>query len=533
MKLRDYQADCCVATLKELLYEDRSSLLLVLPTGTGKTVIFSEIAHEWRNRMGSRVLVVCPTIELVYQSASKLEQVTCDSVGIEQAHNWSPESLPDLRCDIVCASRMTLTSKNKHTDTHRYERFDDIGLVIVDEAHLSITSKFIDVLDHFQSNGAKVLGVTATPIRSDKKSLQIAYQHNCYKMGIVDAVNNGWLVGCVTHNIQLQSLDLSSVTMSGGDFSQSSLGQVMEDDKVCFEVADITKKEMVENGETLPTVVFATTVDQARKISSILCHNGVKSEWVCGDKSQCPDAERRRILSGFASKDVDCVVNVGVLTTGWDCPILKHIVLARPTKSLSLFTQIFGRGTRPLPGVVDFHDSDPESRKARIQASDKPHFKFTDLRDNSLRHKLITPVDVFAGELDLDDEIAEIAKNTLNESKDARNISEVIEDSIAERKRREEAERKRLAKIKADAQYTKKQVSVFGGAAVDLPTEPKRRGARMVFGKHKGQLVEDIPTGYLEWLRREANIRQPWLKIAIDKEIGKRRNPLGAGRGGR
>lgn len=272
------------------------------------------------------------------------------------------------------------------------------------------------------------------------------------------------------------------------------------------------------------TVVFCATVDQARKVATILSEkHSIKAEWVCGDKSMCPDGERKRILQGLADGTVECVCNVGVLTTGWDCPNLEHIVLARPTKSLALFTQIFGRGTRPLPGVVDFEGSTPELRKAAIAKSAKPFFTFTDLRDNAMRHKLVTPVDVLGGEMGLEDDVIKLAKEIADQADEARPLQEMIEEARERKRQMEEADRRRLASLEADINYRLQEVDVFGGAInVDRPV--KERGPRMLFGKHKGKLVRDVPLDYLQWAHNNRVFKAEWLALAIAKEIGNRLN---------
>lgn len=242
MKLRRYQVECASLTQQEL-QKGTSTMLDVLPTGCGKTVIFCMLAWEWVLRGNGRVMVICPTIDLVKQAARKLEQITSSKVAIEQAKHWSNEA-PMARADYVCACKPSLLTENSGTEEPRYQRFEDITLVIVDEAHLSITKKFSDMLDWFVGNGAQVVGFTATPERSDKKSLANVYKANPYTMGIVEGIEQGWLVGCKTHSVTLQSLDLTNVNTTGEDFVQRELGPVMEDEEVCFEIASVTAKEM-------------------------------------------------------------------------------------------------------------------------------------------------------------------------------------------------------------------------------------------------------------------------------------------------
>src|SRR5690606_1815574 len=132
------------------------------------------------------------------------------------------------RADYVVACKATLVSTDKYTKEPRYKRFKGISLLVIDEAHLSITDQFSDMVDWFTDRGASVLGVTATPMRTDKLAMGNVYREEVFNMGIIDAIDDGWLVGCKTRCIELASLDLSKVGTSGGDFKKSDLGRVME-----------------------------------------------------------------------------------------------------------------------------------------------------------------------------------------------------------------------------------------------------------------------------------------------------------------
>ena len=516
MKLRDYQYDCCMAVFRSF-DAGRKSLLIQKATGLGKTVVFCKIAEHWAQQDLGRVLIIEPTIELVAQTARKVQEICGEFPGIEQASLYSDEDA-FTRSNFIVACKPSLTSVMRD-GRKRYERLEDITLVIVDEAHHSATTAYAEILRYFD---CKKIGFTATPNRHDKVALGELYEDCPYMMDIRKAIDAGWLVSCATHCIQLQSLDLSSVETYGkhGDFKLDQLGKAMSADKVVFEIADITAKESVG----LKTIVFCASVDEAMKVSGAL--NDVyqlKADWVCGDKRRCPDTKRRSVLESFTCDQdgVQIVCNVGVLTTGFDFPGLEHIVMARPTKSLTLFTQIFGRGTRPLAGVVDFDGSTPDSRKERIAASAKPRFKFTDLRDTSLQHKLVTPVDVLGGELTIEEAAA--AKKRLEEG--LKDIDEAIKE--AKEDVREAAERARLARMRAKSEYRTLVVDPFMEGVRVVADAPKERGARMPFGKYKGQLVRDLTDGYLEWFMtstsRSKNPKLKWLYRSIEKEIDGRK----------
>lgn len=511
MKLRDYQLEACLAACREW-DAGRKRVLLTLATGLGKTVIFAELSRLMVNQ-GKRVLVIAPSIELVGQAAGKIQRVTGVRPAIEQAENWSNED-GSVRSPVVVSCKASLVSRMRD-GRRRFERLREIGLVVIDEAHYAATADYRDIVEHFD---CLTLGVTATPRRHDGEALGKLFDVAPFTMGIREGIDQGWLVGCTAHCLQLQSLDLGPVKTQGGDFVASQLGRAMEGDDVVFEVAAATAAE----SEGRKTIVFCVSVDQAIKTTQVLKeHHGIRAEFVCGDKSRCTDSQREAVLGSFQRdpKGVQVVCNVGVLTTGFDFPGLQHIVMARPTKSTPLFTQIFGRGTRALDGVVDFPESTPASRRAAIAASGKPTWKFTDLRDMSLKHELVTPVDVLGGSLS--DAARARVKKALEEANEARDIDEVIQEVEAKIHAEAEAERARLAKLRAEAAFKRVTHDPFLEAfRVTHESAPKReRGARMPFGKYKGQLVRDVPRSYLAWLMREAKPKQGWLLEAIKERI--------------
>ncbi len=170
----------------------------------------------------------------------------------------------------------------------------------------------------------------------------------------------------------------------------------LEATETVYEIAEVTARE---SGK-LKTAVYCSSVAEAQLVAERLVDNyGLKADWICADQKLCTDQRRKEVLTSFQEdpQGVQFLCNVGILTIGWDFPALEHIVMARPTKSLSLYTQIFGRGTRPLEGVVDFDASTPETRLAAIAGSLKPHFRMTDLVDASMEHKIVTSVDVLGG----------------------------------------------------------------------------------------------------------------------------------------
>lgn len=504
--LRDYQAKCRHAI--HAAFETHNRVLVALPTGTGKTEIFVAVAQDWTT---GRVLFVAPLIQLVGQAAKKIRQRTGAMPAIEQAENYSNESAW-ARSRFIVGSKQTLCGKRM-----RYQRFTNVGLVVIDEGHLS-SGVFEEMVRWFVDQGAKVLVVTATPKLVAGLPVSPLADVCAFEYGIHAAINDGWLVAPRARCCQLESLDLSEVgKKSNGDFKDGELAAAMENDKVVFEIAEITAAESVgPAGRPLKTVVYCACVAEARKVAHRLVDTyGLKADWVCGDQRQCDDRRRQHVISSF-TEDPDglqIVCNVGVLTLGWDFPGLEHIVMARPTRSLALFTQILGRGTRPLEGIVDFDGSTRETRLQAIEASFKPTFKVTDLRDNSLAHKLVTTADVLAGKA-TSDKVITRAKKAIEKSKVATDVLAAI--AQAEREC-EKLERARMQRISAKAKYDGRDVDLFDKGQKAHPTKT-HRVARMPFGKHKGQPLSELTEGFLHWVIGKESM-PAWLKKSCRTEL--------------
>ncbi|MEM8494611.1 MAG: DEAD/DEAH box helicase [Planctomycetota bacterium] len=512
MKLRDYQSGCIEATHKA--WETHNRVMNVLPTGMGKTEIFVDIARQWSEseRDNNRTLVIANTRELVEQAARKIYQRTGVSPGVEMGQSRSNEYAWG-RSEFVVGSKQTLTGRG-----HRYTRFKDVGLVIVDECHGAATKPYKEMVDYFVDQGAKILGKTATPKRHDGKAMANLFDTCAFEMYIADAVPLGWLCPPVAQCIQIQSLDLSEVGTkgAGGDFKDGELAKAMEQEKVVFEIAEVTARESVG----LKTVVFCATVAEARAVAHRLVdRHGVRADWVCGDERLRSKQDRAEVLRSFTEDPdgIQIVTNVGVLTTGWDFPGLGHIVMGRPTKSPSLYTQIFGRGTRPLPGVVDFEGSTAELRRQAIATSAKPHFKVTDLYDNSLEHKLVGSFDVMAGSMGL-----EVIKKAQDNALGGGPVD--VDKALADAKQQldDEKDRKRRAAVASAAKYQSVDVDPLnpnqlasGASRHDLPV-------RMNIGRFKGKLLQDVPDWFLRWGLRKGAFRAA-MNTAVKSELIRRK----------
>ena len=304
--------------------------LLVLPTGTGKTIVFASVAAD-QVRAGDRVLILAHRGELLEQAADKLQR----STGLVSAVEKAESTCLDSWFRVVVGSVQTLQR------TARLERFpqDYFGTIIIDEAHHAITDGYRRILDYF--SGAKVLGVTATPDRGDMRNLGEVFDSLAFEYKLTDAIKEGYLCKIMAQTIPLQ-LDITSVTMSGGDYAVGDLGTAL--DPYLEQLA----AEMARRCKSRKTVVFLPLIKTSQKFRDLLNTYGFRAAEVNGQSD-----DRRQVLADFDAGKYNVLCNSMLLTEGWDCPSVDCVVVLRPTKVRSLYSQMVGRGTRLSPGKTD------------------------------------------------------------------------------------------------------------------------------------------------------------------------------------
>lgn len=304
--------------------------LLVLPTGTGKTIVFASVAAD-QVRAGNRVLILAHRGELLEQAADKLQR----STGLVSAVEKAESTCLDSWFRVVVGSVQTLQR------TVRLERFpqDYFGTIIIDEAHHAITDGYRRILDYF--SGAKVLGVTATPDRGDMRNLGEVFDSLAFEYKLTDAIKEGYLCKIMAQTIPLQ-LDITSVTMSGGDYAVGDLGTAL--DPYLEQIA----AEMARRCKSRKTVVFLPLIKTSQKFRDLLNAHGFRAAEVNGQSD-----DRRQVLADFDAGKYNVLCNSMLLTEGWDCPSVDCVVVLRPTKVRSLYSQMVGRGTRLSPGKTD------------------------------------------------------------------------------------------------------------------------------------------------------------------------------------
>ena len=304
--------------------------LLVLPTGTGKTIVFASVAAD-QVRAGDRVLILAHRGELLEQAADKLQR----STGLVSAVEKADATCLNTWFRVVVGSVQTLQR------TARLERFphDYFGTIIIDEAHHAITDGYRRILDYF--GDAKVLGVTATPDRGDMRNLGEVFDSLAFEYKLTDAIKEGYLCRIMAQTIPLK-LDISSVTMSGGDYAVEDLGTAL--DPYLEQIA----AEMAQRCKGRKTVVFLPLIKTSQKFRDLLNSHGFRAAEVNGQST-----DRKEVLADFDAGKYNVLCNSMLLTEGWDCPSVDCVVVLRPTKVRSLYSQMVGRGTRLSPGKSD------------------------------------------------------------------------------------------------------------------------------------------------------------------------------------
>jgi superfamily II DNA or RNA helicase len=329
--LRPYQSDVIQRFHGEIA-AGKKRIMLVAPTGSGKTVIASAIVNE-AIAAGKRVLLFSHRREITKQTCEKLFALGIDA-GVIQA-GWPPR--PGQAVQV--ASVQTLTARAIRTSAVELPRAD---IVIVDEAHHSPAETYRKVLAAYPE--AIVLGLTATPCRKDGRGLGNIFDCIIECPQIAELIRLEYLVPTVIY--APATPDLRGVRTQAGDYVESQLAERLNTAEL---VGDIVG-HWLRLAEHRPTVVFATNVAHSIHIRDEFQRAGIAAEHIDGST---PVEERDAILKRLAQGEIEVVSNCAVLTEGWNCPEVSCLVLARPTKSLGLFRQMIGRGLRPSEGKRD------------------------------------------------------------------------------------------------------------------------------------------------------------------------------------
>jgi len=352
---RPYQTEIIDAVFVD--WQSHNSVLAVAATGAGKTnILFGVVERYISENPGARVAIMAHRKELIDQPLARLGQFwphLTQRAGIVMANT------NDCHRQIIIATVQTLGNKKDHR-LQELLSYGKIDLLIIDEAHhCKNEGTYNNVITGLRTaNPAlKLLGVTATPERGDKKSLSEVFEKEAANVGVMRLIDEGFLCQPNVHGVKT-NIDLSGVSVQGSggnrDYNNEQLVAAVETDD-CFKL--VVKTHMDKIGHR-PTIAFVPSVAGAYRLAGLLQAQGIKAIAADGTTDKC---ERSDILDGFRSGKYTTLVNCQLWTEGLDLPQLECCHLVRPTKSDALYLQMVGRCLRIHPGKgnVDIFDYQP------------------------------------------------------------------------------------------------------------------------------------------------------------------------------
>ncbi|EGD6457209.1 DEAD/DEAH box helicase [Salmonella enterica] len=327
--LRDYQAQAIRDVRSE--FRHHKAVILVLATGAGKTVIFSEITRLAKER-GSRVLILAHRDQLIKQCSRKLNEIGTTHGIIMSGHTPAPHEMVQVG--------------SVQTVVRRLDKFiAPPDIIITDECHLSAAKTYTTIIDHFGS--AKLLGVTGSPCRLDGRALGRAdgglYDAMVQGITIGELIARGFLVRPRVFGPS-KAVDLKGIDRDkNGEFNRKQLAERMDTSPITGDA--IEHYQRICPG--VPAVAWCVNIQHATNVAAQFNAAGIKAAMLCGEH----DGDYRDLILGqLARGEIQVVTFVGLLIEGVDVPEIGCVIILRPTNSLSSYLQTVGRGLRPLPG---------------------------------------------------------------------------------------------------------------------------------------------------------------------------------------
>ncbi len=427
MELRPYQQEALEA-VRDAYRRKQARVLVVMPTGTGKTVLFAEIARLAKGP----VLVLAHRQELVQQARDKIGAWCDDVVAVEMADRRELTRPNGERPKIAVASIQTLSRRLKSIPR------DAFKIVVIDEAHHSTADTFREVIEHFY---AYVLGVTATPERGDGKRLGDIYSEVAFDYDLLTATEAGWLAPIRSFLVKTEA-DFSGIKKIAGELATKGVEQVLTQDLHLVEMAHPILRERGER----PTIVFAASVAHSKALARVL--NDLSGDTDCAVSLDGTHKleERAAQIERFRQGEVKVLVNCSLFTEGFDVPEIALVAIARPVLSRSFYAQMVGRGTRIAPGKEDL--------------------LVLDFVPANCRHSLVQAVDIFGRDKEEVVERAHAIAAQASEEGEALSLERILELARQEQEAQE-----------ADVVYQLLRRDPYAAVGIDL-TEFERSSNR-------------------------------------------------------
>lgn len=331
IQLRPYQQNGVDNIRKSFINGSRSPLF-VLSTGGGKTVIFCHIAQQTALK-NKRVLILVHRVELLRQTSKALTKS-----GVRHGL-MNPKYTPDLKASVQVASVQTLVN--------RLDKIPAPDLIVIDEAHHATAGSWRKIIEYYPK--ARILGVTATPIRGDGKGLGVhasgVFDDLVIGPPISDLIDMGFLVKPIIYAPKKQ-LDFSSVKIVRGDYDKAQVTEIMDKPTITGDAVDHYKKLC----SGVPAIVFCVSVSHAEHVAQSFRDSGYRAYSVDGTMD---DSTRSRILGGLGNGTIDVVTSCDLVSEGTDIPAVGCAILLRPTQSTGLYLQQVGRALRIADGKTE------------------------------------------------------------------------------------------------------------------------------------------------------------------------------------
>lgn len=461
MQLRPYQQEALEA-VREAYRKKHARVLVVMPTGTGKTVLFAEIARLAKGP----VLVLAHRQELVQQACDKIAAWCDDVVAVEMGDRREFTRPNGTRPKIAVASIQTLQRRLKSIPR------DAFRIIVIDEAHHSTADTFREVIEHFY---AYVLGVTATPERSDGKRLGELYSEVAFDYDLLTATEDGWLAPIRSFLVKTKA-DFSGIRKIAGELAIKGVEEVLTQDLHLVEMAHPILRER----GTRPAIVFAASVAHSKALARVM--NDLSGDADCAVSLDGTHKleERAAQVARFRRGEVKVLVNCSLFTEGFDVPEIALVAIARPVLSRSFYAQMVGRGTRIAPGKKDL--------------------LVLDFIPANCRHSLVQAVDIFGRDKEEVLERARAFAAQASEEGEAMSLERALELARQEQEAQE-----------ADVVYQLLRRDPYAAVGIDLERiskAPRRGGApspeQLTFIQKAGlpsKLVEGYSSGQVEELR--------------------------------